>query len=92
MRDLFALAESEENMEALYKIYEVFKLLLELNEKRLITHLMTDEYYKTLFGALEYNPSFKSRRFTYRDEIDNESKFHYAYRLKSEALTNKAKL
>ena len=61
LQELFTLLEDLENEEGLQKMFLVFKALLNISDMKLLETLMSDKYYLTTFGALEYNNEISNK-------------------------------
>lgn len=55
LQEIFNTFEDLENEEGLQKIFLVYKSLLNIADMRLFETLLSDQYYLSTFGALEYN-------------------------------------
>jgi len=61
LKEIFEQHEDLESTEVLEKIFLVFKALLNIADNKLYETLMSDKYYMTVFGALEYNPEISNK-------------------------------
>jgi len=61
LQELFVTLEDLESEDGLQKIFLVFKSLLNIADMRMFETLMSDKYYLTVFGALEYNTEISSK-------------------------------
>ena len=53
-------AEEEKDLECLKNIFLIFKDLVNISNAKLLEILVSEKYYSTLFGALEYNNEISS--------------------------------
>lgn len=60
LKDLFVVLEDLEWEDGLQKLFLVYKSLLNIADMRLIETLLSDTYYMTTFGVLEYNNEFST--------------------------------
>jgi protein phosphatase-4 regulatory subunit 3 len=60
LHELFEKLDDLESEDGLKKIFYVFKALINIADMKLYETLMSDEYYMTVFGALEYNPEIST--------------------------------
>lgn len=72
LHDLFITLEDLESEDGLQKLFWVFKSLLNIADMKLYETLLSDKYYLTTFGALEYNNeiSFKHHETKHRRVSD----------------------
>lgn len=61
LKELFTVLEDLESEEGLQKIFLVFKAILNIADMKLYETLMSDKYYLTTFGALEYNTEISNK-------------------------------
>jgi protein phosphatase 4 regulatory subunit 3 len=61
LKELFTVLEDLESEEGLQKIFLVFKAILNIADMKLYETLMSDKYYITVFGALEYNTEISNK-------------------------------
>lgn len=61
LQELFNNLEDLEAHEQLKKMFLVFKALLNISDMKLLETLLSDQYYLTTFGALEYNTEISMR-------------------------------
>jgi len=95
LKDLFHTYDDLEAKEPLEKIFLMYKCLLNLADMRLFEVLMSDKYYLTVFGALEYNPEIsnrhkesKHRKVSYRFKNKSKSNFLIVFPRKSSLQIN----
>lgn len=61
LQEIFYTFEDLENEEGLQKIFLVYKALLNIADMRLFEALLSDQFYMSTFGALEYNNEISTR-------------------------------
>lgn len=61
LQELFNTLEDLESEEGLQKMFMVFKALLNISDMKLLETLLSDRYYLTTFGALEYNNEISNK-------------------------------
>ena len=61
LKEIFEILEDLESEEGLQKMFLVFKALLNISDIRLLETLLSEKYYLTTFGALEYNTEISTK-------------------------------
>ncbi|CAI2380332.1 unnamed protein product [Moneuplotes crassus] len=77
LEKVFVKAEEEKNEECLKEVFLVFKDLINISDVKLLETLVSDKYYLTLFGALEYNNEISNTHseMKHREFLKNKVKF-----------------
>lgn len=77
LSSVFRLCEDSEDEQSLKIIFQIFKFLINIQQANLIEVLMSDQYYLSTFGALEYNPDNvqESSMTKYRHFLQNVATF-----------------
>ena len=64
LADVFDKADNQQNLDQLVLLFYIYKLLLGLGDQRLIETLVSDQFYMSTFGALEYDPDVTTEQAT----------------------------
>ena len=76
----------------MFTFYKIYKEMIELNDKDLLLNLVSEDFYTSLFGALEYNPCFPLAELPYRKELDEGIKIKNSILVESEDIISIAKV
>jgi protein phosphatase-4 regulatory subunit 3 len=86
--ELFQVCEDAENVDALHRLYPVFKSIFLLNKTSLFEILFSDDLALSVIGALEYDPAL-SKPAEYRSYLNNETRLKEVIPLTNVTLVQK---
>ena len=86
--ELFLVCEDAENVDALHRLYPVFKSIFLLNKTSLFEILFCDELVLNVIGALEYDPGMPEPA-DYRHYLNTETRLKEVIPLSNAALVQK---
>ncbi|CEH14661.1 Protein predicted to be involved in carbohydrate metabolism [Ceraceosorus bombacis] len=72
---IFSDAEDLEQLEALHRLCSITQTTLMLNEHSLLEQILQDDVFLGVVGMLEYDPEFPTLKASYRDFLQNTTKF-----------------
>lgn len=77
LKEIFEALEGIVSEDGLHKMFLVFKALLNISDMRLLETLLSDKYYLTTFGVLEYNNEISTKHIETKHRkvspLDNEN-------------------
>lgn len=85
---LFRMCEDLENIEGLYHLHEIFKVLFMLNRNSIFETLFNEKNIMDTIGCLEYDPALVVRR-KHREYLTNDAKFKEVIPISNQELKKK---
>ncbi|CAI2378296.1 unnamed protein product [Moneuplotes crassus] len=94
LKDIFETHEDLECENTCQKIFMIFKEFLNFDDPNILEILMSNNYYLTVFGALEYNPEInnKNEETKHRNFLQKKAQKKSFIHFNSESITEKIDL
>lgn len=73
--DLFRVAEDLQSRPTLYRLYSIFKNLLNFNNNAILEELFSEKNIFNVAGVFEYDPAYPETRSDYRQYLTDRNRF-----------------
>ncbi|CAD8124934.1 unnamed protein product [Paramecium sonneborni] len=84
---IFQDAEAQQHQHTLEQLHYVIRNLIYLKNLNVLKRLLSDKFYMTLFGIMEYHSEYRGpQRVSYRNFLTSELKFHLITELNPEIM------